>query len=89
MTATYAQKMAVRRYAEKKHKRGERSRSMFATDDQWKIILPLSKFIKQIKIENLRNVKIDDEEGVVTFETKEGTKLFDAEENQPEDDTTY
>ena len=88
MVATYAQKMAVRRYAEKKHKRGERSRSMFATDDQWKIILPLSKFIKQIKIENLSNVCIDDERGVITFEVKEGTKLIDTDGNNTSDDTT-
>lgn len=89
MPMKYSQRMACERYVAKKRALGMRSRTLFATDNQWKIILPLSRFIKSIKIENLRNVKIDDEDGVITFETKEGAKLIDTEENQPEDDTTY
>lgn len=88
MVATYAQKMAVRRYTDKKHQKGERSRTLFASDDHWRIILPLSKFVKQIKIENLSNVCIDDEKGVITFEMKEGAKLVDTEGNNTQDDTT-
>lgn len=86
---TYAQRKAVDNYNRKLRNKGFRCRSLMATDNQWKIIKPLYKFIKQIAIENLTNVCIDDETGTITFSVKEGAKLIDTEQNEGKDDVAY
>ena len=89
MTATYAQKQAVARYAAKKRASGMKSRTLFATDAQWSVLLPLSRYIKTIDFNCLESVDIDDDTGAVTFNVKEGKKFGTVGENQIKDDTTY
>lgn len=89
MPTSYAQKQAVLRYAEKKRAKGMKSRTLFATDNQWKVILPLSRYIKTINFDNLEGVTIDEETGVITFRVKKGQKLSVQSGNDTKDDTTY
>ena len=89
MPTSYAQKQAVLRYAEKKRAKGMKSRTLFATDNQWKVILPLSRYIKTINFDNLEGVTFDDDTGVITFRAKEGQKLTIQSRNGTKDDTTY
>lgn len=89
MTTSYAQRQAVLRYAEKKRAKGMKSRTLFATDNQWKLLLPLSRFIKTINFDNLDGVTIDDEKGLIIFNVKEGQKLTTESEGSNKDDTTY
>lgn len=86
---TYAQRKAVDNYNNKLKEKGFKGRSLKATDEQWKIIKPLYKYIKQINIHNLINVCIEEETGTITFTVKEGTKLIDTEVKGAENDTTY
>lgn len=89
MATSYAQRQAVLRYAEKKRAKGMKSRTLFATDNQWKILLPLSRFIKTINFDNLEGVTIDDEKGLIIFNVKEGQKLTTESEGNTKDDTTH
>ena len=89
MATSYAQRQAVLRYAEKKRAKGMKSRTLFATDNQWKLLLPLSRFIKTINFDNLEGVTIDDEKGLIIFNVKEGQKLTTESEDSMKDDTTY
>ena len=89
MATSYAQRQAVLRYAEKKRAKGMKSRTLFATDNQWKLLLPLSKFIKTINFDNLEGVTIDDEKGLIIFNVKEGQKLTTESDDGNRDDTTY
>lgn len=89
MATSYAQRQAVLRYAEKKRAKGMKSRTLFATDNQWKILLPLSRFIKTINFDNLEGVTIDDEKGLIIFNVKEGQKLTADNNDSGGDDTTY
>lgn len=89
MPTSYAQKQAVLRYAEKKRAKGMKSRTLFATDNQWKVLLPLSRYIKTINFDNLEGVTIDEETGVITFRVKKGQKLAVQGGNDTKDDTTY
>lgn len=89
MPTSYAQKQAVLRYAEKKRAKGMKSRTLFATDNQWKVLLPLSRYIKTINFDNLEGVTIDEETGVITFRVKEGQKLAVQGGNDTKDDTTH
>lgn len=89
MTTSYAQRQAVLRYAEKKRAKGMKSRTLFATDNQWKLLLPLSRFIKTINFDNLEGVTIDDEKGLIIFNVREGQKLTTDNSDSGGDDTTY
>lgn len=89
MATSYAQRQAVLRYAEKKRAKGMKSRTLFATDNQWKLLLPLSRFIKTINFDNLEGVTIDDEKGLIIFNVKEGQKLTEESDGNTKDDTTY
>ena len=89
MPTSYAQKQAVLRYAEKKRAKGMKSRTLFATDNQWKVLLPLSRYIKTINFDNLEGVTIDEETGVITFRVKKGQNLAAQGGNDTKDDTTY
>lgn len=89
MATSYAQRQAVLRYAEKKRAKGMKSRTLFATDNQWKLLLPLSRFVKTINFDNLEGVTIDDEKGLIIFNVKEGQKLTTESEGNNKDDTTY
>lgn len=89
MATSYAQRQAVLRYAEKKRAKGMKSRTLFATDNQWKLLLPLSRFIKTINFDNLEGVTIDDEKGLIIFNVKEGQKLTTESDGNTKDDTTY
>lgn len=88
MTATYAQKQAVKRYTDKLKAKGFNHHTVFCTDNQWKIFLPLMKYIKGIKIENLSSVELDDERGIITFIYK-GENLTADSEVEGKDDTTH
>lgn len=89
MATSYAQRQAVLRYAEKKRAKGMKSRTLFATDNQWKLLLPLSRFIKTINFDNLEGVTIDDNNNLIIFRVKEGQKLTVQSEEASQDDTTY
>lgn len=89
MTTSYAQRQAVLRYAEKKRAKGMKSRTLFATDNQWKLLLPLSRFIKTINFDNLEGVTIDDDNNLIIFRVKEGQKLNAQSEGASQDDTSY
>lgn len=89
MTTSYAQRQAVLRYAEKKRAKGMKSRTLFATDNQWKLLLPLSRFIKTINFDNLEGVTIDDDNNLIIFRVKEGQKLTTGSDDGNRDDTTY
>lgn len=89
MVATYAQKQAVKRYTDKLKAKGFNHHTVFCTDNQWKIFLPLMKYIKGIKIENLQSVELDDENGVITFIPKEGAKINRTDIESEKDDTTH
>lgn len=89
MATSYAQRQAVLRYAEKKRAKGMKSRTLFATDNQWKILLPLSRYIKTINFDNLEGVTIDDDNNLIIFRVKEGQKLTEESDGNTKDDTTY
>lgn len=83
---THSQRQASQRYREKLKKDGCRQHLIYASDLQWAVIQPISNAIKQINLEGIQSVEVDDNGEFIhlIYDNRPETRFVSS--NQTQDD---
>jgi hypothetical protein len=86
MVSTYAQKKASKNYIDKLKSKGISQHGIYCSDLQWLILKELIKAVKQLDLDALKTIEIDDDGKFIRFiyENEPETRVFSS--NNIEDD---
>lgn len=86
MVSTYAQKKASKTYIDKLKSKGISQHGIYCSDLQWLILKELIKTVKQLDLDALKTIEIDDDGKFIRFiyENEPETRVVSS--NNVEDD---
>lgn len=85
MVSTYAQKKASKAYIDKLKSKGINQHGIYCSDLQWLILKELIKAVKQLDLDALKTIEIDDDGKFIRFIYKNEPETRVVSPNQVED----
>ena len=86
MVSTYAQRKAVHTYIDKLKAKGISQHCLYCSDLQWLVLKELIKAVKQMNLDGLQSMEIDDEGKFIKFIYDNRSETHPTDENQSSDD---
>jgi len=86
MVSTYAQKKASKSYLERLKTKGIIQHGIYCSDLQWLILKELIKAVKQLDLDTLKTIEIDDDGKFIRFIYENETETRVVSSNNVEDD---
>jgi hypothetical protein len=86
MVSTYAQKKASKAYIDKLKAKGISQHGIYCSDLQWLILKELIKAVKQLDLDALKTIEIDDDGKFIKFIYKDDPEKRVVSSNQAGDD---